>query len=183
MNGFQTSCASCGQTPPASDAFVAEVAESVSAAPSVYFSVGSVPFTGAGVGLQFAGVLNGGEAPFDYLSNKCDGTKFRGFHAAAAETALHSEEHHTGPNDAMFVRSGVYAINQRFRIGIGVSVTDNAPGSPQVLELRGSPSGPPSAFNFTNVLRFWQPAREHQQRRGDHRVFQYGRPAFNPFGI
>ncbi len=119
VNGFQTSCSSCGQAPPASDAFVAEIAESASHAPSVYFSVASVPFTGAGVGLQFAGVINGGEAPLVISAINVTGAKFRRLRAERPNS-LHSEEHHAGADDAMFVRSGVYAVNQRFRIGICV---------------------------------------------------------------
>ena len=119
VNGFQTNCSSCGQTPPASDAFVAEIAESASHAPSVYFSVASVPFTGAGVGLQFAGVLNGGEAPLAISAINVTGPNSGDF-ALSRTNSLHSEEHHSRADDTMFVRSGIYAINQRFRIGICV---------------------------------------------------------------
>ncbi len=143
VNGFQTSCASCGQTPSASDAFVAEIAESVSAAPSVYFSVGSVPFTGAGVGLQFAGVLNGGEAPLTISAINVTGPNSGDF-ALSGQTACIAKSITPGPTTQCSFEVGFTPSTSAFESAF-VSVTDNAPGSPQILELRGLPSGPPSA--------------------------------------
>lgn len=143
VNGFQTSCASCGQTPPASDAFVAEVAESVAPAPSVYFSVASVPFTGAGVGLQFAGVLNGGEAPLVISAINVTGSNSGDF-ALSGQTACLGKSITPGPTTQCSFEVGFTPSTDAFESAF-VSVTDNAPGSPQVLELRGLPSGPPSA--------------------------------------
>ena len=143
MNGFQTSCASCGQTPPASDAFVAEISESVSPAPSVYFSVASVPFTGAGVGLQFAGVLNGGEAPLVISAINVTGPNSGDF-ALSGQTACIAKSITPGPTTQCSFEVGFTPSTNAFESAF-VSVTDNAPGSPQILELRGLPSGPPSA--------------------------------------
>ncbi len=143
VNGFQTSCASCGQTPPASDAFVAEVTESVAPAPSVYFSVASVPFTGAGVGLQFAGVLNGGEAPLMISAINVTGPNSGDF-ALSGQTACLEKSITPGPTAQCSFEVGFTPSTDAFESAF-VSVTDNAPGSPQVLELRGLPSGPPSA--------------------------------------
>ena len=143
VNGFQTSCASCGQTPPASDAFVAEVAENASPAPSVYFSVGSVPFTGAGVGLQFAGVLNGGEAPLIISAINVTGPNSGDF-ALTGQSACVGKSITPGPTTQCSFEVGFTPSTDGFESAF-VSVTDNAPGSPQILELRGLPSGPPSA--------------------------------------
>ncbi|HEY6442797.1 MAG TPA: choice-of-anchor D domain-containing protein [Candidatus Acidoferrales bacterium] len=143
VNGFQTSCASCGQTPPASDAFVAEIAESVSPGPSVYFSVGSVPFTGAGVGLQFAGVLNGGEAPLTISAINVTGPNSGDF-ALTGQSACLGKSITPGPTTQCSFEVGFTPATGAFESAF-VSVTDNAPGSPQILELRGLPSGPPSA--------------------------------------
>ncbi len=143
VNGFQTSCSSCGQTPPASDAFVAEIAESASHAPSVYFSVASVPFTGAGVGLQFAGVLNGGEAPLVISAINVTGPNSGDF-ALSGQTACIAKSITPGPTTQCSFEVGFTPSTNNFESAF-VSVTDNAPGSPQILELRGLPSGPPSA--------------------------------------
>ncbi len=143
LNGFQTSCASCGQTPPASDAFVAEVAESTSPAPSVYFSAASVPFTGAGVGLQFAGVLNGGEAPLIISAITVTGPNAGDFALSGQSTCV-EKSITPGPTPQCSFEVGFTPSSDGFESAF-VSVTDNAPGSPQVLELRGLPSGPPSA--------------------------------------
>jgi hypothetical protein len=143
VNGFQTSCSSCGQTPPSSDAFVAEIAESASHAPSVYFSVASVPFTGAGVGLQFAGVINGGEAPLVISAINVTGPNSGDF-ALSGQTACIAKSITPGPTTQCSFEVGFTPSTNDFESAF-VSVTDNAPGSPQILELRGLPSGPPSA--------------------------------------
>ena len=143
VNGFQTSCSSCGLAPPASDAFVAEIAESASQAPSVYFSVASVPFTGAGVGLQFAGVLNGGEAPLMISAINVTGPNAGDF-ALSGQTACIAKSITPGPPTQCSFEVGFTPSTDNFESAF-VSVTDNAPGSPQILELRGLPSGPPSA--------------------------------------
>lgn len=143
VNGFQTTCASCGQTPPASDAFVAEVAENVSAAPSVYFSVASVPFTATGVGLQFAGVLNGGEAPLIISAINVTGPNSGDF-ALTGQSACLGKSITPAPTTQCSFEVGFTPSTDAFESAF-VTVTDNAPGSPQILELRGLPSGPPSA--------------------------------------
>jgi hypothetical protein len=143
VNGFQTSCSSCGQTPPASDAFVAAVVENSTPTPSVYFSVGSVPFTGAGVGLQFAGVLNGGEAPLSISAINVTGPNAGDF-ALSGQTACIGKSITPGPTPQCSFEVAFSPSTDGFESAF-VSVTDNAPGSPQVLELRGLPSGPPSA--------------------------------------
>ncbi|HEY6904996.1 MAG TPA: SBBP repeat-containing protein, partial [Candidatus Acidoferrales bacterium] len=143
VTGFQTSCASCGQTPPASDAFVVEIAEGASQAPSVYFSVPSVPFTGAGVGLQFAGVLNGGEAPLMISAINVTGPNSGDF-ALTGQTACLAKSITPGPPTQCSFEVGFTPSTDNFESAF-VSVADNAPGSPQILELRGLPSGPPSA--------------------------------------
>jgi hypothetical protein len=142
VNGFQTSCSSCGQTPPASDAFVAEIAESASHAPSVYFSVASVPFAGAGVGLQFAGVINGGEAPLVISAINVTGANSGDF-ALSGQAACIAKSITPGPTTQCSFEVGFTPSTNNFESAF-VSVTDNAPGSPQILELRGLPSGPPS---------------------------------------
>src|SRR6185437_3971013 len=130
VNGFQTSCVSCGQTPPASDAFVAEIAESGAAAPSVYFSVASVPFTGAGVGLQFAGVLNGGEAPLIISAINVTGSNSGDF-ALTGQSACIGKSITPGPTTQCSFEVGFTPSTDTFESAF-VSVTDNAPGSPQV---------------------------------------------------
>jgi Cep192 domain 4 len=155
INGFQQNCSSCTSVSPASDAFVAEISEAAGQSPSVLFTLPHVSFP-AGVGSpQFVGVLNSGETGLT-ISNISV----------------------TGPNAADFPISGQAAcIGQTispgltaqcsFEVGFAptslgpetaaVTVTDNAPGSPQVLELKGAGgTGPlaavsPASVNFGSL--------------------------------
>jgi hypothetical protein len=157
LNGFQPACASCQLESPASDAFVAGIAESPLQAPSVYFNVGKVNFPPAPVGVEDApqpvAVLNAGEAILTISDIRILG-------ANAADFSL------SGQGACIGVPISPGRVPQcSFEVGftpslVGpetavVSVSDNASGSPQILELRGAGQGPlavvsPSSLDFGN---------------------------------
>jgi Abnormal spindle-like microcephaly-assoc'd, ASPM-SPD-2-Hydin/HYDIN/CFA65/VesB-like, Ig-like domain/Beta-propeller repeat len=157
LNGFQQTCVSCQQAPPASDAFVAEIAESSVQAPSVYFDVGKVSFPPVPVGTvnapQSVAVLNGGEAALTI-------TDIRILGANADDFSLNGQGTCIGP-----AISPGPVPQCSFEVGftpslVGpetavLSVSDNAPGNPQVLEIIGAGQGPlaavsPPSLDFGN---------------------------------
>ena len=151
MNGFQPICASCQNYPAAADAFLVALQESAASQPSVYFNIGSVVFPAQPVGTQNApqpvAVHNGGES-------------------SLAITSLQI----TGPNSADFSLIGPAACKTQaiptggecsFEVGFVpsttgpeeavVSFTDNAPGSPQVLELVGAGQSAFALLSTTSI--------------------------------
>jgi len=153
VNGFQTSCASCQQSPPVTDAFVAEIAEGSSQLPSVYFGSARIPFPVAPVGTvetpQSAAVYNGGEVPLTISDVEITGQNAADFSLSGLAGCL-GQSANPGPSPAC-------SFEVSFTPSIGgaevavVSITDNAPGSPQVLELVGAGQFPLAAVSPANV--------------------------------
>jgi len=157
VNGFQPLCESCQQSPPAPQAFVVMLAESPVPQPSVYFNVGNVAFPQAQVGTpqapQLVGVYNGGEAPLTI-----SGVEIVGPNATDFSLLI-------GPNACTLVMSPGSPTSCTFEVGFTpsvaavetavVSISDNAPGSPQWLELTGQGQGPlgvsVASLNFGEV--------------------------------
>jgi hypothetical protein len=151
MNGFQPICASCQNFPAAADAFVVALRESTSQQPSVYFSSGSVVFPAAPIGTQNTpqpvAVHNGGEAPLVISSLQITGPNAQDFSligpgACSGVTVSTATEcsfevgfvpSTTGPEGAV------------------VSISDNASGNPQVLELIGAGQGPLVSLSTTTL--------------------------------
>lgn len=157
LNGFQPTCVSCQQAPPASDAFVAEIAESSALVPSVYFNLGAVNFPAAPVGTQNAPqpviVLNGGQATLTISDIQILGTNAGDF-SLSGQTACIGQAINPGPVPQCSFEVGFTPSVVGPETAV-ISVSDNAPGSPQVLELIGTGQGPlaavsPPSVNFGN---------------------------------
>ncbi|MGH9736524.1 MAG: choice-of-anchor D domain-containing protein [Candidatus Acidiferrales bacterium] len=143
-NGFQQICGSCQESTVAPDAFVAEIQESVSQLPSLYFAGPGIPLNfgteeigATNVPLQFAAIKNGGEATLNITNIGIIGPNSNDF-ALSNWTSCESAAIAPGglcSFEVSFVPS-VAGPEQAF-----VQVTSNAPGSPQVLEVIGTGAG------------------------------------------
>ena len=162
-NGFQPICASCQNFPEAADVFMVALHENSTPLPSVYFNSRNVIFPAAPVGTQNApqpvAVHNGGEASLTITSLGI-----------------------TGPNASDFSLIGPGACNGAtisvggecsFEVGFVpsttgaetavVSISDNAPGNPQVLELIGAGQGPLISLSTTTLTFGPQPENSNSQ--------------------
>lgn len=144
-NGFQQLCASCQESPIASDAVIVEIQENVAQElPSLYFAGPGIPLNfgtqaigATNVPLQFAAIKNSGEATLNLTNIGIIGPNSSDF-ALSNWTSCESAAIAPGGMcsfEVGFVPS-VAAPEEAF-----VQVTSNAPGSPQVLELVGTGAG------------------------------------------
>ena len=143
-HGFQPACISCQQSPPASDAFVTKIAESAGQAPSVYFNIGKVIFPAAAIGTanapQLVAVLNGGEGNLTISDIAIIGANAGDFSLIGSNVCLgQTIGPGSGPKCSFEVGFTSSVVGPEAAV---VSVTDNAPGSPQILELIGGGQGP-----------------------------------------
>jgi Beta-propeller repeat len=154
-NGFQQTCASCQAASASADAFVVAIDESTTQGPSVYFNASSVTFAASSIGspnlAQLAAVLNGGEQTLTISDMQILGPN-------ASDFSLQGQ----GPCLGIAIAPGSSprcSFEVNFTASISgpetafVAVSDNAPGSPQLLELRGAGQGPhamivPLSVNF-----------------------------------
>ncbi len=159
VNGFQAFCASCAASPPAGDAFVAGIAENAAQAePSVYFNTPKVNFPAALVGTAAFGpepvaVFNGGEAPLSITSFTIIGANSRDFSLQGVPPGGCTAPANPGPTPTCTFEVGFTPSVAGPEAAV-VSFTDNAPGSPQELELEGVGEGllaTPGNLNFGNV--------------------------------
>jgi hypothetical protein len=155
LNGFQPSCASCQLSPPSSDAFVAEIAESATSLPSVYFNVGRVNFLPVAVGTssvpQPVALFNGGEANLAISGIAVAGVNAADFSVIGGAACIGPA---IGSTSMCSFEVGFTPSTSSPEVAT-VTVSDNAPGSPQVLELvaAGEPSVAtisPTALDFGN---------------------------------
>jgi Cep192 domain 4/Abnormal spindle-like microcephaly-assoc'd, ASPM-SPD-2-Hydin len=154
-NGFQQSCTSCQAALPGGDAFVVAISESSAPGPSVYFNTGTENFGSANLGGQLAGapvaVLNGGEQTLTISDIEILGPNASDF-SAVGQGACIGTAIPPGPSphcsmDLSFTPS-VGGPEEAF-----LAVWDNAPGSPQLLELEATGDAPhalvqPAVLNF-----------------------------------
>jgi hypothetical protein len=154
INGFQQTCASCGLSPPAADGFVAAITEISGQLPSVYFNAASLNFPAASVGSPAApqpvALLNAGEAALVISSVEITGPNAQDF-SLTGQTPCIGPAISPGPAQCSFEVG--FSPSTAGPESAVVEVTDNAPGSPQVLELIGEGNGPltvisPSVLNF-----------------------------------
>ncbi len=161
-NGFQQQCSSCQAATPASDSFLLSISENDAPAPSVYFSTGAVvlgtlPLGGSGVP-QSVAIFNGGDPAAALTISSID---FIGPNAADFSAQV-------GPGcldvpipPPVAGSSPTCSLEIGFAPSIGgpeqafVAFWDNAPGSPQLLELKGIGGAPhaqvlPASVNFGN---------------------------------
>ena len=138
LGGFQSQCASCGLNPAVSDAFAAEIGESPALMPSVYFNVGRVNFNavGSGGGSQPVVVVNGGEANLHILDVAVSGPNASDFSLSNTSSCLAQP---IAPGPAVLCSFDVvFAPTSSGPESAVVLVTDDAPGSPQELEITGN---------------------------------------------
>jgi hypothetical protein len=142
-DGFQLLCTSCQSSPPAADAFVVAIQENAGAAPSASFSAQKIDFGQQTIGAQnipplFAGVTNTGDAPLNVASLGIVGTNSSDFSLVLSEACM------TAP----IVPGATCSFEVSFQPsivgpeGAFVAFTDDAPGSPQVLQIEGIGGGP-----------------------------------------
>jgi hypothetical protein len=153
LSGFQPGCSSCQLTPPLSDAFVAEIVESAAQLPSVYFNVARVPFLPGAVGTTTApqpvAVINGGEASLAISNIQIAGPDAADF-SLIGGTACIGAAISPGP-----------AVQCSFEVAFTpstlgpeaavVAVFDDAPGSPQILELAATGQVPSATVSPLSV--------------------------------
>ncbi len=153
MNGFEASCSSCQLTPPLSDAFVAEIVESASPMPSVYFNVGRVPFLPGPVGTPSApqpvAVFNGGEASLTISDIEIAGANAADFSLVGGSACL-GQAISPGPTVKCSFEVGFTPSSVGPEVAV-VAVFDNAPGSPQILELVAAGQAPAAAISPLNL--------------------------------
>lgn len=146
LNGFQQNCASCQDATPGGSAFVLGLSENSSSNPSVYFSSASVAFGAQTLGSRLsqpAALVNGGEQTLTVSDIEVLGPNASDFTVQ------------TGPGCiqvpiAPFVPGSTPQCSMEigFAPSIGgpeqafLEVTDDAPGSPQLLELKGTGEAP-----------------------------------------
>ena len=154
-NGFQQICGSCQESPPASDAFVAEIQENaLQQLPSLYFAGPGIPlnFGTQAIGAtnippQFAAIKNGGEAPLVISSMAITGPNSSDFSLMNAGTCTTTS---IAPGGMCSFEVGFVPSMAGAELAF-VQADSNAPGSPQVLEVIGIGAGlaaPPGGINF-----------------------------------
>ncbi|HEX4074864.1 MAG TPA: choice-of-anchor D domain-containing protein [Candidatus Acidoferrales bacterium] len=145
INGSQAACSSCWSSPPVSDAFLAELQESASPQPAVTFSLPRLNFSGTP--LQLLGLTNTGEATLNITGITVAGPHGSDFSIVGDASCV--------PRSLGI--GGTCSLGVQFTPSVAgyetavVSLTDNAPGSPQEFELVGSGPGLaalPIAVNF-----------------------------------
>ncbi|MGD1211965.1 MAG: choice-of-anchor D domain-containing protein [Candidatus Acidiferrales bacterium] len=147
IDGFQPVCTSCMWSPAASDAFVTELAEGATPQPAISFSLPRVNF---GFSPQLVGLTNTGEAPLNITGVSIKGPNSGDF-TLTGETSCTAQPVSPGMRCGFDVSFTPMATG--FETAV-VSVTDNAPGSPQELELTGAAPGlaaSPSSLTFPSI--------------------------------
>ena len=158
-NGFQQICASCQESPPATDAFIVGIQENDSqSVPSLYFSAPSIPLNfgkqplgSVNIPPQFAAIKNGGEAPLVISGIGITGPNSGDF-SLSNVSSCQSATIQPG-NICSFEVSFIPSISGAE--GAFVQITSNAPGNPQVLEVVGAGLGLaalPASLNFGSQL-------------------------------
>jgi hypothetical protein len=157
LNGFQAACASCFLTPPLADAFLAEIAESATPMPSVYFNVGHAIFASGTIGTPSApepiAVFNGGDASLTISDIEIGGPSAGDF-SVVGGSACFTQAIAPGSTVKCSFEAGFTPSTAGPENAV-VTVFDNAPGSPQILELVAAGQAPlvtvsPLVLDFGN---------------------------------
>ena len=158
INGFQPVCGSCQQSPAVSDAFLTGMQESATQQPSVAFSLGQISFGLAGIQVGSSGsepflISNTGEAPLQV--SQANPPTVGGPNAADFSLLLSpacAQAIAPGKNCQAQVSFTPSASGQEAAV---IVVSDNAQGSPQLLEVSGVGSAPvqlsPASLIFQNA--------------------------------
>ncbi|HEX2776144.1 MAG TPA: choice-of-anchor D domain-containing protein [Candidatus Acidoferrales bacterium] len=156
-NGIQPICASCQLSPPENDAFVVKITPSAAMNPSVSFNSANVNFGSQPVGMANnaqlpVAVINTGDAPLSISSIAITGPNSSDFSAINPAPCLAASI-----NPGSFCAFEMQFVPSVVGIeGAFLSISDSAPGSPQVLALLGTGAGPlavpsPTSINFGSV--------------------------------
>ncbi len=157
--GVQMICGSCQQSPAVADAFLVAINENSTAAASVSFTVPHVSFSPSAVGTvnvpQFVGIVNSGEAPLHIFSLNLIGPNASDFSLIAPSACTAAP---ISPGAFCSFEVG-FDPSVATPEGAAISFSDDATGTPQVLELigQGGPASQPLAvpvptgFDFGSV--------------------------------
>jgi len=159
VNGFQQICGSCQEQPAKADAFITAIREGIAASPAVSFGSANVNFGSGGVQIgseatppQIFTITNTGEADLNFSTTDpltITGPNNEDFPVAAFACPQSLSPGQTCQAELNFIPSTA-GVEGSF-----VSIRDDAPGSPQLLEVTGIGVGPltvlPSSFDFGDV--------------------------------
>jgi len=135
INGVQASCASCLASPPASDAFLAELLEGSATQPALAFDLPHLNFLNTRP--QVVGLTNTGDAALNISSMTIAGPNATDF-ALSGQAACTSQPLNAGASCGLGVNFSPSSTGYESAV---VAVADNAPGSPQQFELLGVAPG------------------------------------------
>ena len=135
LNGSQPSCSSCGFSPPATDAFLAELQENSALEPAVTFNLPRLSFFSAAT--QYLGLTNTGESPLNIATVTLAGPNSADF-SLADQSECTSQPLNPGGSCLFLVDFSPSGAGYETAV---VLLTDNAPGSPQEFELLGVAPG------------------------------------------
>jgi hypothetical protein len=151
-NGFQPICSSCQELPAAADAFVLAFQESAAPAPSLSFTSLNINFGARSVGAQnipplFSALINTGDAPLNVSNIALSGPSSSSFSFVGSDPCIGTPlpPRGTCSFELSFSPTAVGPA-EAF-----VTVTDDAPGSPQVLAVLGLGSGPLAVPSATSI--------------------------------
>ena len=137
QNGAQVFCASCSATPAVADAFVVALTENAAPSPIVEFNASQLNFGSQMVGSPNpplkAEIENAGTLPLNISGMSIVGVNGSDFSVSASECPPPVTLQPGGTCGGTINFSPTLATNE----SAGLSVTDNAPGSPQTLTLVG----------------------------------------------
>jgi len=171
-NGFQPVCSSCQESPPATDAFIAQVSENdTQQQPSLYFAGPAVPLNfgkhaigSINIPSQFVAIENGGGAPLHVYALGIAGPNMNDFSLSGAGGCMPATIAPGGSANCSFEVNFTPSIVGPE--GAFVQVTDDAApcnagpsqecaGPPQLLELFGEGAGLaplPASLNFVSQI-------------------------------
>lgn len=157
-SGFQQTCTSCQHNPPLADAFLVAIQESLTPASSVSFNAPKINFGSEAVAGQnipplFAGVVNTGNAPLNVNAGALAivGPNSTDFALVSIEACM-AAPIRPGATCSFEVEFSPTIVGPEEAF---LAFQDDAPGSPQLLEIIGAGSGPlaivtPQSLNFGN---------------------------------
>ncbi len=155
QTGVQPVCTSCQESPPLSDAFLVALAENTSAGPIVEFNAPELNFQNQLVGspeiTQLSILTNGGTVPLEITSLGIAGTNANDF-SQSNNCPISPQTLAAGGNCSITV---TFAPSIAGAESAALSFTDNAPGSPQSVNLAGTGEEPlaspsPQSVSFGN---------------------------------
>ena len=151
-NGLQLLCSSCQELPAAADAFVLAFQESAAPAPGLAFTSLNINFGAQSVGAQnipplFSALINTGDAPLNVSNIALSGPSSSSFSFVGSDPCIGTPlpPRGTCSFELSFSPTAVGPA-EAF-----VTITDDAPGSPQVLAVLGLGSGPLAVPSATSI--------------------------------